>query len=145
MNRICLVVPSLKCKEHSYRPKYATSFFTPSHNKRTHKPSKVAAAKNSSSNVYVIGTTCVDECFYSIWWLEVIVFCKTLSLFWDSSSHHIVGFFETSVFKEVCFTLSLQQQCSDNTKLLKKRYRKLLLDETFITYFMVTFLNSCIL
>ena len=29
----------------------------------THKPSKVAAAKNVFSSVYVIDATCLDECF----------------------------------------------------------------------------------
>ena len=39
--------------------------------------------------------------FYSIWKLEVIVFCKSLLLLRDSSIRHIVAFFETSVLEEV--------------------------------------------
>ena len=34
---------------------------------RTHKPSKETAAKTFFSSVYVIGRTCFDECFYSMW------------------------------------------------------------------------------
>ena len=33
----------------------------------THKPSKVAAAKNLSSSVNDIGTNCFDEFFCSMW------------------------------------------------------------------------------
>ena len=38
--------------------------------------------------------------FNSIGKLEVIIFCKSLLLLLDSSSRHIVAFFETSVLKE---------------------------------------------
>ena len=34
---------------------------------KAHKPLKAATAKNVSSVVYVIGTTCFNKCFYSIW------------------------------------------------------------------------------
>ena len=50
------------------RPKYTTRFLTLSEKKRPQKPLKVAATKTLISNVYVIGTTCFDECvlFYVI-------------------------------------------------------------------------------
>ena len=43
--------------------KVYTSFFTMSEKERTHEPSKVAAAKNLFSSVYVIDAACFDECF----------------------------------------------------------------------------------
>ena len=39
-------------------------FFCSLGKERTHKPSKVAAAKTFFSSVYVIDTTCFDECFF---------------------------------------------------------------------------------
>ena len=101
INSICLVVSSPKCKEDSYRPKYTTSFFYSVSKETTHKTSKVAATKNFSSSVYVVDTTCFDECFLFHLITGVIVFCKSLSLLWDSSSRHIVAFFETSVLRKV--------------------------------------------
>ena len=67
----------------------------------THKPLKVAAANSLFSSVYVIGTTCFDECFsfyvitkrhYFSW-----KFIITLRLF----KRHFAAFFEASVLKEV--------------------------------------------
>ena len=66
----------------------------------THKPSKVAAAKNVFSSVHVIDATCFNECF----WFHVITwrryFCCLL-LLWDFFNYHIVIYFETSALKEV--------------------------------------------
>ena len=39
--------------------------------------------------------------FYSIWWLEDIVFGESLSLFVAFLKHHVVAFLEDSVLKEV--------------------------------------------
>ena len=62
---------------------------------------KVAAAKSLFSIVYVIGTTCFDECF----WFYVIPgrhyfswkFIVTLILL----KRHVAAFFEASILKEV--------------------------------------------
>ena len=69
--------------------------------KTTHKLLKVAAAKTLFSSVFVIGTTCFDECFlfYVIhvrhcfsWKINVTLrFCK----------RHVAAFFGASVLKEV--------------------------------------------
>ena len=53
-----------------------------------HKPLNLAAAKNFFSSMYVIGTTCFNECFL----FHVINFIITLILFFN---HHAIGFFET--------------------------------------------------
>ena len=45
---------------------------------RTHKPPKVAAAKNLFSSVYVINTACFDACFYTVQGLDVNVFDESL-------------------------------------------------------------------
>ena len=74
-----------------------------------YKPLKVAAAKSLFSSVYVIGTTCFDECFYSLWYLEDIIFRESLSFFsyfWSAMlllSLKLV-FWKKSVF----YVLSLQ-------------------------------------
>ena len=51
-----------------------------SEKKTSHKPLKIACAKKSFPNVYIIDTTCFDECFL----LDVITgrhyFYKNLSL-----------------------------------------------------------------
>ena len=39
--------------------------------------------------------------FNSTWWLEDIIFDKSLSLLRDSLNRRIVAFFETSILKEV--------------------------------------------
>ena len=39
--------------------------------------------------------------FNSMWWLEDIIFDKSLSLLRDSFNRRIVAFFETSILKEV--------------------------------------------
>ena len=66
-----------------------------------YKPLKVAAAKSLFSSVYVIGTTCFDECFlfyvisgrhYFSWKFIVILILL---------ERHVPAFFEASVLKEV--------------------------------------------
>ena len=67
----------------------------------TRKSPKVAASKTFPP-VYMLWIQLASvKVFYSIWQLEVIVFCKSLSLLRDCFSRHIVAFFETSVLKEV--------------------------------------------
>ena len=46
----------------------------------THKPLKMAAAKILFSGVYVIGTTCFDEWFFSMRLLEDINYYEKLTL-----------------------------------------------------------------
>ena len=70
--------------------------------------------------------------------MEVIVFCKSLSLLWDSSSRHIVAFFETSVNIKVLIPKCWYQS-------FKITLLYILFDKTFITYIMVTFFHSFIL
>ena len=65
--------------------------------------------------MYVIGPTCFDECFYSFWQLEKIIFHESLSLPWQFLNHHVLAFFESSPY----FALSPQQQCNINTKFNK--------------------------
>ena len=52
--------------------------------------------------------------FYSMWWLEDIIFDKSLSLLWDSFNRLIVAFFETSVLKEVRILSILSPHYSAN-------------------------------
>ena len=66
-----------------------------------YKPLKVAAAKSLFSSVYVIGTTCFDECFlfyvisgrhYFSWkFIVILILLK----------RHVAAFFAASVLKEV--------------------------------------------
>ena len=80
----------------------------------THKPLKMAAAKTLFSSVYAIGTTCFDECFYSMWQLEDINFHNSLFLLWYSFHRHVVAFFEATVLKEVrilCASSSIILRC----------------------------------
>ena len=39
--------------------------------------------------------------FCFMWWLEDVIFSKSLSLLWNFFNHHIVVLFETSLLKEV--------------------------------------------
>ena len=48
----------------------------------TRKPLKVAAAKSIFSSVYIIGTTCFDECFSFYVVSKMITFCESSSLLW---------------------------------------------------------------
>ena len=48
----------------------------------THKPLKVAAAKSLFSSVYIIGTTCFNECFSFYVVSKRITFCESSSLLW---------------------------------------------------------------
>ena len=105
-------------------------FFYSVSKETSQKPSKVAAAKNVSPSVYVIDTTCFDECFLNVlfdnWssffylgflsrtftihrtarergrYLSNFSLPLPLALFskGDSFSRHIVPFIETSVLFE---------------------------------------------
>ena len=89
-----------------------------------YKPLKVAAAKFLFSSVYVIGTTCFDECFlfyvisgrhYFPWKFIVILIIL---------NPHVATFFEASVLKEVrilsvFYIVSPQWQYDANTKVPK--------------------------
>ena len=48
----------------------------------THEPLKVAAAENLFSSVYIIGTTCFNECFSFYVVSKRITFCESSSLLW---------------------------------------------------------------
>ena len=69
----------------------------------THKPLKVVAAKPLFSSVFVIGTTCFDECFlcyvitggHNFSW-------KIIVTLWFFLKLHVAAFFEASVLKDVC-------------------------------------------
>ena len=67
----------------------------------THKPLKVAAARTLFSSVYVITTTCFDECFLFYGYLKKIAFHESVSLLWDCFKRHVAAFFEASVLQEV--------------------------------------------
>ena len=59
---------TLFCIEHLwwlllYGPKYTTSFPYSASKEVSHKPLKVAAAKEFFLSVFIIDTTCFDECF----------------------------------------------------------------------------------
>ena len=75
----------------------------------TQKPPKIAAAKNFSSSVNIIDTTCFNECFFISFdnW-KSFFFYKSLSLLREFFSRHIVAFFEPSVLKEIRFLRYLQ-------------------------------------
>ena len=55
--------------------------FYPVWKETTRKPSKVSAAKGFFPNVDITDTTCFDEFFYSMWWLEGIIFIKVYHYF----------------------------------------------------------------
>ena len=63
INSISLVVSSLEMQIKLIQTKEHRKFFCSVSKITTHKPSKVATAKNISSIVHVIDTTCFDECF----------------------------------------------------------------------------------
>ena len=52
-----------KCKEDLCRPKYTASFPYSVSKEASHKPLKVAAAKKFFPCVFIIDTTCFDDCF----------------------------------------------------------------------------------
>ena len=69
----------------------------------THKPLKLAAAKRLFSSVYIIGTTCFNECF------SVYVLTKTLLFVKDHrySDTFLNVIFKASVLKEVVFCINV--------------------------------------
>ena len=69
----------------------------------THNLLKVTAAKSLFSSVYVVGTTCFDECFsfYVITKRHYFSFRESSSWIWYFFKRHFVTFFEASVLKEV--------------------------------------------
>ena len=77
----------------------------------SHKLLKVLVPKNLFYVVYVIGTTCFDECFFI---LKDIIFHKSLSLLWCFLNCDVVDFFEASVLKEVrmlCVISTITVRC----------------------------------
>ena len=64
--------------------------------------------------MYVVDATCFDECFYSMWQLEDIIYDKSLQLREDSFNRHIAAFFEISFLKEVRIVRILSARCSAN-------------------------------
>ena len=67
----------------------------------THKPLKVAAAKILFSSVYVIATTCFDECFLFYVITGIQYFSWKINVTLRFLKFHVAAFFEASVFKEV--------------------------------------------
>ena len=63
INIIYLVVSSLEMQRRLIQTKVHYKIFYSISKETTHKPSKVAATENFSSNMYVIVTTCFSECF----------------------------------------------------------------------------------
>ena len=80
-----------------------------------HKPLKVATATKSFPSVYIIDTTCFNECFL----FHVITgrhnFYTDLSLSRDLMNRHVAVFFETSVLKEAALYIRYLQ---DNITML---------------------------
>ena len=70
----------------------------------THKPLQLPAAKTLISNVYVIGTTCFDECFpfYVITGRQCF-FYESLSLPWDLFKRHVAAFLKPVFWKKSVF------------------------------------------
>ena len=63
----------------------------------THKPLKVPAPRTLFFSVYVIATTCFDQCFYSVWYLKDIAFHESLSFLRYCFKQHVAAFFEATV------------------------------------------------
>ena len=77
----------------------------------SHKLSKVVALKNVLPSVYIIGTECFGECFV----IHVITgtdnfFIQIYQYAEVFCNHHVLAFFETSIFKEVRIVGLLCQQ-----------------------------------
>ena len=67
---------------------------------------KIAPAKKYFPRVYIFETvnifdTCFNECFYSMWLVEYIIFYTNLLLSRGSVNCYVAAFFETSALKEV--------------------------------------------
>ena len=80
INSIYLLFPSQKMQKRLIKTKVYCKLFCSVWKGMSHKPLKVAAAKKSFPSVFIIDTTCYDECFL----FHVITgrhhFCKNLSL-----------------------------------------------------------------
>ena len=62
--------------------------------KHSQTSSSSSCKKQFFFTVYVIGITCFCECFYCMWWLEKIIFYKSLSattLFWKKSVFYVIA------------------------------------------------------
>ena len=95
--------------------------------------------KNFFTSVYVITTTCFDECFFSIWYLKDIFLMKVYRYHDIFFNLHVLVFFETSVLKEVsilhyCISTTTVQ----NTKVPKKMYN-IFAKYSKLIWFMITF------
>ena len=64
---------------------------------------KNASCKTLFSSVYVIATTCFDECFSFMWYLKDIAFHKSLSLPGDCFKRHGAAFLDASVARSPYF------------------------------------------
>ena len=98
---ICFVFLPLEMQKRVKQTKVCHAFSYFVWKETTHKTLKVVAANSLFSSVYVIGTTCFDECFsfsvitkkhYFSW-----KFIVTLNFF----KRHFATFYEASVLKEV--------------------------------------------
>ena len=67
----------------------------------THKPLQVPAAKTFFSSVYVIRTTCFDECFLFYVITGRNYFSWKININLNFFKHHVAAFFEASVLEEV--------------------------------------------
>ena len=89
INSIYMVFSSLEMQRRLIITKVYYKPFYSFWKRMPHKPLKVAAAKKSFSSVYIImeslihdiiDTTCFEECFFSLWYLEYIIFHINLLL-----------------------------------------------------------------
>ena len=117
-NSIYFVFSSLKMQWRLIQTKLFYTIFHSVWKETSHKPSKVAAAKNFFSSVYVIGTACFSECFLlpnDNW--KTLFFVQIHSYPEGFCKHHVVAFFETSVLKEVrIYVHYLHNNTKVNTK-----------------------------
>ena len=108
INRTCLVVSSLELQRRLIQVKVHKKIFHSVSKETTHKPSKVAAAKNVSSCVHVIDSI-----------IFLISFDNWKLLFFANVFSYLVIFsatkFETSILKEVCI-LRYLKNISANSK-----------------------------
>ena len=80
----------------------------------THKPLKVAAAKSLFASVYIIGTTCFDECFSFYVITKRYFFRESSLLLWYFFKRIVATLFEASVLKEVrilCVISTIRTWC----------------------------------
>ena len=104
INSIYLVFSSLEMQRRVIQIKTHDKLFYSVWKESSHKPLKVAAAKNYFPGVYIIDITCFNKCFlfHVITWRQYFL-CKLIVPQWFWCNRHVAAFFKTSVLKKSIF------------------------------------------